>query len=149
MECETFYRLLSCVKGGRKSCEKNLHVYSHYMNMKIAPTDPCQAIADPSRREILHLLSKEKRTINALAENFEMSRPAVSKHIKILTNAGFIRIDDIGRERFCYLKPDGFDALQNWINYYKQFWSGKLSALENFLNETNTVQKKPKKVKRS
>ncbi len=117
--------------------------------MKITHTDPFQAIADPSRREILHLLSKEKRTINALAENFAMSRPAVSKHIKILTSAGFIKVDDIGRERFCYLKSDGFDALQNWINYYKQFWTGKLSALEKFLSETNNVQKKPKKAKRS
>ena len=117
--------------------------------MKIAQTDPFQAIADPNRREILLLLSKEKRTINALAENFDMSRPAVSKHIKILTNAGFIRIDDIGRERFCYLKSDGFDALQNWINYYQKFWTVKLSALEKFLHETNNIQKKPKKIKRS
>ena len=61
--------------------------------------DAFQVIADPSRREMLRLLSQDSLTINSLAENFDMSRPAVSKHIKILHTAGFISIEDIGRER--------------------------------------------------
>ena len=60
--------------------------------------DVFQVIADPSRRQMLQLLSNNSMTINALAENFDMSRPAVSKHIKIMHNAGFISITDIGRE---------------------------------------------------
>jgi DNA-binding transcriptional ArsR family regulator len=80
------------------------------------------------------LLSKESLTINALAENFDMSRPAVSKHIKIMYNAGFISITDIGRERYCTLKQDGFDALQQWINYFDSFWTNKLKKLEAILN---------------
>ncbi|NLR82909.1 helix-turn-helix transcriptional regulator [Chitinophaga eiseniae] len=69
-----------------------------------------------------------------LAENFDMSRPAVSKHIKILHTAGFISIRDIGRERYCTLKSAGFRELQNWISYYDSFWASKLKKLETLLN---------------
>ena len=71
--------------------------------MAIANPDAFQVIADPSRRQMLMMLSKESLTINSLAENFEMSRPAVSKHVKILYGAGYISIIDIGRERHCIL----------------------------------------------
>ena len=97
--------------------------------------DTFQAIADPSRREILHLLSKNSLTINSLAENFDMSRPAVSKHIKILHSAGFITIENIGRERYCLLNEDGFTDLQEWIDYFDQFWKTKLKKLETLLRE--------------
>ncbi len=97
--------------------------------------DAFQVIADPSRRRMLMLLSKESLTINSLVENFEMSRPAVSKHIKILYSAGFISIQDIGRERHCTLKQDGFNALHEWLNYFDQFWTSKLKNLENLLNK--------------
>ncbi len=96
--------------------------------------DAFQAIADPSRRQILFMLSKDNMTINALAENFDMSRPAVSKHIKVLHNAGFISITDIGRERYCTLKQDGFSELQDWINFFDNFWKKKLQKLEDILN---------------
>jgi DNA-binding transcriptional ArsR family regulator len=96
--------------------------------------DTFQVIADPSRRQMLQLLSKDSMTINALAENFDMSRPAVSKHIKILYNGGFISIKDIGRERYCTLKQDGFDELQDFINYFDKFWTNKLKKLETLLN---------------
>jgi DNA-binding transcriptional ArsR family regulator len=96
--------------------------------------DAFQVIADPSRREMLMLLSKDSRTINSLAENFDMSRPAVSKHIKILYVAGFISIQDIGRERHCTLKQDGFNALHEWLRYFDQFWTSKLKNLETLLN---------------
>jgi len=96
--------------------------------------DVFQVIADPSRRQMLMLLSTESRTINSLAENFDMSRPAVSKHIKIMYNAGFISIQDIGRERHCTLKQDGFNALNEWLKYFDQFWTSKLKNLENLLN---------------
>src|ERR1700687_6242315 len=96
--------------------------------------DAFQVIADPSRRQILKLLSKNSMTINSLAENFDMSRPAVSKHIKILYGAGFISIKDIGRERHCTLKQDGFDELQKFIDYFDKFWSAKLKKLETLLN---------------
>jgi len=97
--------------------------------------DAFQVIADPSRRQILMLLSKESLTINNLAENFDMSRPAVSKHIKILYGSGFIAIQDIGRERHCTLKQDGFNALHEWLGYFDQFWTSKLKNLESLLND--------------
>lgn len=97
--------------------------------------DAFQVIADPSRRQILHLLSENSLTINSLADNFNMSRPAVSKHIKVLHNAGFISIQDIGRERHCILKEDGFKELQEWLAYYDSFWSSKMKKLESLLNE--------------
>jgi DNA-binding transcriptional ArsR family regulator len=96
--------------------------------------DAFQAIADPSRRKMLRLLSKESLMINSLAENFDMSRPAVSKHIKVLQNAGFITIQDIGRERHCILKQEGFQELQEWISYFDKFWGSKLKKLETLLN---------------
>jgi DNA-binding transcriptional ArsR family regulator len=102
--------------------------------MTTPTADAFQVIADPSRRQMMQLLSKNNLTINALAENFDMSRPAVSKHIKIMYNAGFISITDIGRERHCTLKQDGFNELQDFINYFDKFWAGKLKKLETILN---------------
>jgi DNA-binding transcriptional ArsR family regulator len=102
--------------------------------MSTQTLDIFQVIADPSRRQMLMLLSKDSMTINSIAGNFEMSRPAVSKHIKILYKAGFISIKDIGRERYCVLKQDGFTELQDFINYFDKFWTGKLGKLQSILN---------------
>jgi DNA-binding transcriptional ArsR family regulator len=102
--------------------------------MSAQTLDVFQVIADPSRRQMMQILSKDTMTINALAENFAMSRPAVSKHIKIMYNAGFISIKDIGRERYCTLKQDGFNELQQFINYFDRFWLNKLKKLEALLN---------------
>jgi DNA-binding transcriptional ArsR family regulator len=84
---------------------------------------------------MLMLLSEDNMTINSLADHFDMSRPAVSKHIKILHGAGFISIKDIGRERYCTLKKDGFEELQSWISHFDQFWTSKLKKLETLLNK--------------
>jgi DNA-binding transcriptional ArsR family regulator len=105
-------------------------------------TDPFLAIGDPNRRQMLHLLSRESLTINALAENFDMSRPAVSKHIKILYGAGFISIEDIGRERHCRLNQKGFRELQQWINYFDQFWQTRLKKLDDLINKQIKKSKK-------
>ncbi len=98
-------------------------------------TDVFQALSDPNRRQILNLLAKDSLTINSVAGNFKMSRPAVSKHIKILCSAGFISIEDIGRERYCILNQEGFRELQEWIGYFDNFWKTKLKKLENLLNK--------------
>lgn len=97
--------------------------------------DAFQVIGDPSRRKMLMLLSGRSLTINSLAGNFDMSRPAVSKHVKILQLGGFISIEDIGRERYCTLKKDGFEELQAWISYFDEFWASKLKKLETLLNK--------------
>jgi DNA-binding transcriptional ArsR family regulator len=102
--------------------------------MAIPILDTFQVIGDPSRRKMLILLSEDSLTINNLADNFDMSRPAVSKHVKILETAGFISIQDMGRERYCTLRKDGFEELQSWLNYFDTFWATKLKKLETLLN---------------
>ena len=96
--------------------------------------DAFQVIADPSRRQILGMLTQNTHNINSLAENFDMSRPAVSKHVKILQSAGFISIQEVGRERHCILNQQGFNELKTWLNYFDKFWDSKLKNLETILN---------------
>jgi len=105
--------------------------------METPTVDAFQVIADPSRRRMLDLLSHDTLTINALAQHFNISRPAVSKHVRILESGGFISIHDIGRERHCVLKKDGFDQIRDWASHFDRFWSTKLRRLENLLrNQT-------------
>ncbi len=108
--------------------------------MPLPTLDVFQVIADKNRREILHLLTKESLTINHLADNFPISRPAVSKHIKILQEAGFISIRDQGRERYCTIQKEGFDRLREWIQYFDSFWAAKFAKLESILNNTKNNQ---------
>ena len=110
--------------------------------------DTFQVIADPSRRQMLKLLTKDRMTINALAENFDMSRPAVSKHVKILHEAGFITIEDVGRERYCLLQEDGFRELQDWLDYFDRFWASRLRRLEQVMQSSEKkTSRKPAKRK--
>ncbi|RKS02934.1 helix-turn-helix transcriptional regulator [Flavobacterium sp. 102] len=97
--------------------------------------DVFQAIADPTRRAILSLLAAQTLTLNAVAENFDISRPAISKHIKILNECGLIEITDKGRERYCEAKLEKLNEVSVWIEQYKQFWETKLDALETYLDQ--------------
>ena len=107
--------------------------------MAIPNLDVFQVIADPSRREILNLLTKDKYNINSIAENFDMSRPAISKHIKILETAGFLAIEEIGRERYCILNQKGFNEIRNWMEFFDKFWNRKLKNLEMVMNSKKTM----------
>src|SRR4029453_2789742 len=104
--------------------------------------DVFQAIADPNRRAIINLLARKKLTLNKVAENFDISRPAISKHIKILTECGLITIRQQGRERLCEAKLDKLNEVSGWVEQYRKFWTQKLDALEIYLDE---LQKKHKK----
>lgn len=97
--------------------------------------DVFQAIADPTRRAILGLLAMQTLSVNAVAENFEISRPAVSKHVKILEECGLITIQKEGRERYCLAKLDKLNEVSQWVTQYKMFWENKLDALEIYLNQ--------------
>lgn len=103
--------------------------------------DVFQAIADPTRRSILGLLALQSLTLNAVAENYNISRPAISKHIKVLTECGLVEIKQEGRERYCTAKLDKLSEVNAWITQYKQFWEGKLDALEQYLDK---IQKEKK-----
>ncbi|KAA5535079.1 helix-turn-helix transcriptional regulator [Taibaiella lutea] len=106
--------------------------------------DVFQAIADPTRRDILNLLSTQTLNLNSVAEKFDISRPAVSKHIKILTECGLIIIKQEGRERFCEAKLEGLNEVSHWIEQYRQFWESKLDSLENYLNKIQSSAKNNK-----
>lgn len=104
--------------------------------------DVFQAIADPTRREIINLVAHQTLNLNAVAEQFEMSRPAISKHIKILTECGLITIKQQGRERYCEAKLDKLNEVSDWVEQYRKFWSAKLDSLEDYLNQLQTKNKK-------
>ena len=87
--------------------------------------DVFQAIADPTRREIIKMIAHESLNLNSVAENFHISRPAISKHIKILTECGLIVIKQQGRERFCEAKLQKLNEVSQWVEQYRVFWTKK------------------------
>ena len=107
--------------------------------------DVFQAIADPTRRQIIELLASGSMNLNAVAENFEISRPAISKHIKILTECGLITIRQQGIERFCDAQFDQLREVTEWTSYYNKLWDKKLNALQNYLAKEKRVSKKSRK----
>ena len=113
-----------------------------------ARRDVFQAIADPTRREIIGLVVKQPQNLNALAENFNVSRPAISQHVKILTECGLIIIKQKGRERYCEAKLDALNEVSAWIEQYKQFWEQKLDALETYLEKIQQQPTAKKNVRR-
>ena len=99
--------------------------------------DVFHAIADPTRRQILGLVSAESLTLNGVAEKFKISRPAVSKHVKILRECGLIKIRQEGRERYCVPKLEKLKEVSAWVEKYRKFWTEKLDMLEKFLEENH------------
>lgn len=104
--------------------------------------DVFQAIADPNRRAILALLANQKLTLNGVAERFKISRPAVSKHVRILSECGLVVVHQQGRERYCEAKLNKLNEVTDWVEKYKQIWEARLDALEDYLNELQTKEKK-------
>jgi len=100
--------------------------------------DVFQAIADPVRRDIIGLLSKDVLTVNTVAEKFNVSRPAISKHLKILEECEIIVINKKGRERFCQIQPRKLIPAFLWIEQYQKLWEEKLDSFENYLIELQT-----------
>ena len=97
--------------------------------------DVFQAIADPTRREIINLLVHQTLNLNAVSENFGISRPAISKHMKILTECGLVIIKQKGRERYCEANLETLGEVSEWVENVRAFWKNKLDALELHLNE--------------
>ncbi|HXS36578.1 MAG TPA: metalloregulator ArsR/SmtB family transcription factor [Flavipsychrobacter sp.] len=107
--------------------------------------DVFQAIADPTRREIINLIAHQSLNLNAVADNFTISRPAVSKHIKILTECGLIVITQQGRDRYCTANYKKLGEVSDWVNQYKTFWTSKLDALERFLDSEQKKRTRKRK----
>jgi len=97
--------------------------------------DVFQAIADPNRRAILSLLAEKRMTLNGVADNFRISRPAVSKHIKILKECGLVIVIPQGRERYVEARFDKLNEVTNWIEQYRQIWEARFNRLDDLLEQ--------------
>src|SRR5689334_3852617 len=104
----------------------HLHIIHYTMRR-----DVFQAIADPTRREIINLIAYNPLNLNAIAENFDVSRPAISQHIKILTECGLIIIKKQGRERYCEAKLTQLREVNEWVERYRQLWADRYDRLDN------------------
>jgi DNA-binding transcriptional ArsR family regulator len=107
---------------------------SKYLHNMEARRDVFQAIADPTRRAIIGLIASEPTNVNRIAEKFDVSRQAISLHLKILTECGLVYVKRQGRERICEAKLEKLHEVNEWVKQYKEFWTKKLDALENYLN---------------
>ncbi len=104
--------------------------------------DVFQAIADPTRREIIQLIAARSLNLNAIAEKFDVSRPAISQHIKILTECGLIVIKKQGRERFCEARLQKLDEVAVWAEQYRKLWADRFDALDKLLIDMQAKEKK-------
>jgi len=110
--------------------------------------DVFQAIADPTRREILNMVAYQPLNVNSVAEQFDVSRAAIYKHMKILIECGLINMKQQGRERYCEAKLEKLNEVTDWVEQYRKIWEVRLDSLEVYLNELqnkSTLQTKKKK----
>lgn len=95
-----------------------------------------KAIADPTRREIFHLLMMGSAlSITQLSSHFDISRQGITKHVKLLEEAKMVNLEKEGRERICYAQAKALKEVKEWLSFYDEFWDDKLSALEDHLNK--------------
>ena len=109
--------------------------------------DVFQAIADPTRREILNMVAYKPLNVNTVAENFDVSRAAIYKHMKILIECGLIDMKQQGRERYCEAKLEQLNVVASWVEQYKRFWESKLDSLELYLDKLQNERKHGKRSK--
>jgi DNA-binding transcriptional ArsR family regulator len=107
--------------------------------------DVFQAIADPTRRQIINLIAHQTLTPNGVADSFDVSRQAISKHIQILAECGIISIKQQGRERYCYVQPKKLDEVTDWLAEFRKSWESRFDKLDDLLvkmqNKTNDNNK--------
>ncbi|WP_033403444.1 ArsR/SmtB family transcription factor [Dyadobacter beijingensis] len=100
-----------------------------------ARRDVYQAIADPTRRAIIGMLAQQPQNVNAIAEHFDVTRQAISLHVKILTDCGLIFIRKEGRDHICEARLDQLSEVSVWVEQYKKHWEAKLDSLEVYLEQ--------------
>lgn len=108
--------------------------------------DVFQAIADPTRRAIIGMIAKQTVNVNSIAEQFDISRQAVSLHLKILAECGLLNIRQLGRERLCEAKLEKLNEVHEWVEQYHKLWKGRLSALKSFVEQEELQPKSTKKM---
>jgi DNA-binding transcriptional ArsR family regulator len=97
--------------------------------------DVFAALGNPVRRRVLELLTDGPRTAGALAEAFELSRPAVSEHLQVLREAGLVRAEAVGRQREYHLTPQPLHEVADWLHPFERYWRDRLAALAELLTE--------------
>lgn len=100
--------------------------------------DVFQAIADPTRRQIIERIAQGPMNLNTIAETFNSSRQAISKHIQILTECGLVVIIQKGRERYCEAQLGKLNEVSDWLAQSKKQWINKFEKLDHYLNELKT-----------
>lgn len=100
------------------------------------------ALADPTRRAILARLANGDASVGELAEPFEISLPAISRHLKVLEGANLIRRETDAQWRRCHLEPQSLKQASDWISQYRQFWEDHFDALSDYLDELKTNETK-------
>lgn len=108
------------------------------MNMR---RDVFHAIADPTRREIINLIAHQTLNQHAIAEKFDMSRPAISQHMKVLIECGLVAVKKQGRERYCELKAEKLSEVAVWVEQYRQMWEERYQRLETVLEKLKSKSK--------
>jgi DNA-binding transcriptional ArsR family regulator len=103
------------------------------------------ALGDATRRQMLRSLAGGERTVGQLAEPFAISFQAVSKHIKVLENAGLIRREVRGRTHLCRLEPGPLSSAHEWLGFYERFWTNRLDVLERLLREDDARRSRNRK----
>jgi DNA-binding transcriptional ArsR family regulator len=93
------------------------------------------AISDPTRRDILDLLANGERTVGEIAERFPVSLPAISQHLAVLRESRLVRARRNGRTRIYRVRPAPLRQVARWVKAYERFWSGKLDALDEYLDK--------------
>ncbi|MFN4276297.1 MAG: metalloregulator ArsR/SmtB family transcription factor [Ferrovibrio sp.] len=106
------------------------------------------ALADPTRRQIVELLGRGQRAAGEIAEGFAISAPAVSQHLKVLREAGLVRVRVDGQRRIYELNPDGLAEIDAWLDRVRRFWGPRLDALEAELRKPAPAKRKAKGRKR-
>jgi len=104
-----------------------------------AKPDVFQAIADPTRRGVLRLLGDRELPLKEISGRFPMSRTAVSKHLRVLSDAGLVRERKVGRETRYRLDADPLRELKNWLGFYERFWDNKMEALRRYVEDEDTA----------
>ncbi len=99
--------------------------------------DTFTALADPTRRRIIESLATGETSFGELADKFDMSRPAVSQHLRVLREAGIVTSRADAQRRIYRLNQDGFDEVEAWLNKVRQFWNQRLDKLEQLLDESD------------
>jgi len=137
----------------RKQILSHIFAIKYLHNMEIR-RDVFQAIADPTRRTIIGMVAQKPVNVNTIAEQFDVSRQAISLHLKILSECGLLNIQRLGRERLYEAKLEKLNEVHEWVEQYHKLWTGRLNALKKFIEQEelqpetiNTISKNIKKIK--